>query len=449
MAVITLSPSPSPGSYTHQAVREKINEIIGQSNNNESNITPIQASVSALLAKDADSVVIVKSPSDLSGALDSTKVYVIDGFIDMGSTPITVPAGGLDIRGYGSSISRLYSSQLAFTLFVSQVGGCGTFKYESISISTDGVGSSVFALEALTGFESIECRDVIFLDCASLGYFDGFRQGLEMSTFRSGGKPELELRGEWLGGYRQDTALIRGVDPSMTGSIFKAGAGLELNSRFVSNVNADLSTSASFTDFSPSNFNGDSLMRIEGAEITRNGVSNAGDTTITPNITANDTVSLWSNNKGVPETHAGGLNQVTTEAANPIATQGVYEDVLGTFTSSAMVHFTSTSTSQMTHISSDPRDFTVMLDAVVDGTAGEQISIKIIMWDDSASTFNDVKVTTREILQLQGASDVAYFNMFAPVTLDDNDYVKLQIANNSSGASVTVKDGSALYVTAR
>ena len=46
-----------------------------------------------------DNTIIVKQASDLSGTLDSTKVYLIDGIIDMGAQSIEVPSGGLTIIG--------------------------------------------------------------------------------------------------------------------------------------------------------------------------------------------------------------------------------------------------------------------------------------------------------------------------------------------------------------
>ena len=69
--------------------------------------------------------VVVRSASDLSGILDSTKEYFIDGVVDMGSQSIEVPVGGLTLSGYNFNASRLISSAVGYTMFTSPVGGSG------------------------------------------------------------------------------------------------------------------------------------------------------------------------------------------------------------------------------------------------------------------------------------------------------------------------------------
>ena len=51
------------------------------------------------------STVFVRNASQLSGTLDSTKVYLIDGVVDMGALQIIVPQSGLSIHGLGFNIS--------------------------------------------------------------------------------------------------------------------------------------------------------------------------------------------------------------------------------------------------------------------------------------------------------------------------------------------------------
>lgn len=73
-------------------------------------------------APEKDGEIIVKTKEQLSGAIDSTKVYFIDGAIDMGDTEIEVPSGGMYINGHGYGISGLYSSSNNKTLFKTPAG---------------------------------------------------------------------------------------------------------------------------------------------------------------------------------------------------------------------------------------------------------------------------------------------------------------------------------------
>ena len=55
--------------------------------------------------------VVVTEASDLSGTLDHTKEYFIDGIVDMGSQSVEVPQGGLNLTGYNFHISKLISNE--------------------------------------------------------------------------------------------------------------------------------------------------------------------------------------------------------------------------------------------------------------------------------------------------------------------------------------------------
>ena len=148
----------------------------------------------------SDAIIRVKTASDF-GTIDSTKVYVIDGVVDMGSTIIEVPAGGINITGYTFDASKLISSVASHKMFVSAVGGSGNVLFTNIGIEVTGASAKVFDLVDVTGFNACEFNLVNFNNCTSLGVIDGYRQGLESGTGRFGGTPELELKGTWIGGY--------------------------------------------------------------------------------------------------------------------------------------------------------------------------------------------------------------------------------------------------------
>jgi hypothetical protein len=451
MAVDPLAPSPAPGAYTNNTARLKINEIASAVNTNELGIADLDSSVNKLLLSYLSSVVVVKSASDLAGELDSEKVYIIDGVIDFSGTgiSITVPVGGLSYEGLGGSVSKLKCSDDNYQMFVSPVGGCGNVEGLDCTIEVSGTGSSVYGLTGYTGNEAFEHRGMVWNNCSSMGYVDGFRQGLELNTVRFYGQPTLELRGVWSGGYRQSTSLVRFIDSAMTGPIFKAGAGLTFGSRFLTDINADLSTSAALFDFSAANFINTSSLLVSGASISRNGAQDASDVTTSPNIDKDSVKCLWKRNTGIADTHTGGRVTVSAESANPVAVQSVFEDISGTFTASGLVHFTNPAGGQLFHEGSAPRDYNAFTSVVVLGTQGVEVAIKAVKWNNSLASFEDVGTQVRQVNSFVGGNDVAFLDALFPVTLDKNDYLKLQIANNTSTSALTVQNGSSIYIDER
>ena len=264
-----------------------------------------------------DNRVMVKQASDFSGAIDSTKQYFIDGIIDMGSTSIEIPQGGLSITGYSFDLSKLISSAAAYTMFTSPVTGSGNVLGMDYAVEVTGLGSQVYDLVSDTGFEAFEFTRINYNDCSSLGSIDNYRQGLEIGTGRFGGKPELTLVGAWVGGYFIDTSIVRSlVDGAY--SLFSAGAGFSMASRFRSNQNVDLPASASFLDFSAANFVNPSTLQLDGCLITREGVFDATDTNIIPNVAASALVCEWMGNNGIDNTFTGGEAIVSTEVETTI-----------------------------------------------------------------------------------------------------------------------------------
>ena len=393
--------------------------------------------------------VVVTEAADLSGALDSTKEYFIDGIVDMGSQSITLPQGGLSLTGYNFDVSKLTSSAAGYTMFVSPVGGSGNLIGKDYAIEVTGAGSQVYNITSSEGFDAFEFARVNYNDCESLGSITNYRQGLEVGTGRFGGKPELELIGTWVGGYFIDTSIVRSLDDGAY-SLFKAGAGFTMASRFRSNQNIDLPASASFIDFSASNFTNPSTLQLMGAIVTRDGAFDATDANITPNVTEGELVSDWSNNNGMPNTFEGGSVGVTTEATTVIPTPNVFVDVNATlWTSADLQHFDSPSPGQLRHLGNTPREFKVIADFILDSSNGDDITLRVVRWDDSASTFITVLDQTREVNNFQGGRDAAFFNININTVLDTNDFIKLQVANVAATNDITAESDSYYIVEAR
>ena len=94
-----------------------------------------------------DSVIVVKTASDLSWTLDSTKLYLIDWVIDMWTTQITIPQWGLQLWGNWFNISKLISSEDSYTMFIDDWVYSWDFLFEELSIEVTGNFSKVFDLD--------------------------------------------------------------------------------------------------------------------------------------------------------------------------------------------------------------------------------------------------------------------------------------------------------------
>lgn len=404
----------------------------------------------------ADNQIIVTQSNvatTLGGTIDSTKLYLIDGIIDMGATQITVPTTGLTLSGYSFDISGLTSSENNYTMFISEtpVIGSGSVLGNDYHISVDGTSSKVYELYDATGFSAFEFIRVNYIDCTSLGDIHDYRQGLETGTGRFGGSPSLTLNGTWLGGYRITTSIVRSMSDVTTEPLFKEGTAFVMNSRFLTDINVDLGTLQPFCDFSNANFPNPSTLQIKGAIFTRDGLSTSDDTNVFPNILASELASDFKGNKGASNTHVGGNISIISEVTTSIGTTDTYETLNGTWLGLDMQHFDNPSAGQLRHLGQDPREFEISANLVIDGGAGDVVTVKFRKWDNSASAFIELDYTaqTRVINNLQGGRDVAYFTLFTGTTLDQNDYLYLQVKNESDTSDVTAELSSFFRIEER
>jgi len=382
------------------------------------------------------------------GVVDSSKVYLIDGIIDMTGVSVEIPAGGINIIGYTFDTSKLVSSDNSYDMFYSAVGGSGNVLANNVAFEASGTGSQVFNLTSATGFDAFEFTTVNFNNCTKIGTIDNYRQGLETGTGRFGGTPSLELVGSWLGGYFIDSSIVRSLTDGAY-SLYEAGAGFVMNSRFRSNQNIDLPASASFFDFSSSNFVNPSTVQLDGCIVSRNGVFDAEDANYTPNLLNTDLVSQWGNNNGIKNTFVSGKATLTTEVQTTINTVGVFETLAGTFTETDLAHFDSPVTGQLRHLGNNPREFTVIADFIIDGGSNDVVDLKLVKYDDSASQNVDIFTQRRQVNSLVGSRDVSFFNIVTNIELDQNDYVFWEVANETDTTNVTAELDSYFIVNPR
>jgi len=383
----------------------------------------------------------------LGGVIDSSKEYFIDGIIDLGTTEIIVPVGGINLRGFNFDLSGLTSSEDNYTMFKSETAliGSGNMLIVDLFMTSSGVGSKVYDLTDSDGFHAIELSKLNYIDCTSLGTIDGYRQGLETETGRFGGSPSLTLHGAWLGGYRVTTSIVRNLSALMTTSIFAEGTAFTMQSRFLTDINCDLPALASFLDFNDTNFPNPSTLELRDTIITRDGLTVPEDTNLTPNISSSNLSCSWKDNNGIPNTFVGGVATVTTEVLT-VLSFNVPSVLNGTFTNSDLQHFDSPSNGQLRHLGSNPREFTVNFDFVLEGGANDDYKIELVKNDGS-----DVVVyqQTRVINNLSGGRDVAYFTGLANVILAQNDYAFWQVTNLSDGSNCTLELDSTYSIQER
>jgi hypothetical protein len=395
--------------------------------------------------QNADSLIIVREAADF-GVIDSTKVYYIDGIIDMGTTSIEVPAGGISLHGSTFDVSQLISSEDNYTMFTAPIGGSGNVLAHDMSFTTSGTNSQVFALIDATGFNAIELSAVNFNNCTSLGYLDGYRQGLETGTGRFGGSPELEFRNAMVGGYRVDTSIVRSV--TVPTALFKAGSGLAYSGRFIIGINADLPATGALIDFAPSNINNDESLQLRGCRITRNGVINTADTTIHPNIDEDAVQSLWSDNVGVPNTVKYIRSNVTAEVETTISVIDTYYPLAGTFTVQEESHFDMPSNGEFRLLSGNGR-YQISGDLIIDGSPNNELDVRVTKSTDDGATWpTQIFHIRRQVNSLVGGRDVAFFPFNFITSLVDNDRIRLEIENKSGTANVTMELDSYIIVAA-
>jgi hypothetical protein len=318
-------------------------------------------------------------------------------------------------------------------------------------VSVTGTSSKVYELYDASGFNAFEFQRVNYIDCTSLGDIYDYRQGLESGTGRFGGSPSLTLHGIWLGGYRITTSIVRSMSDTTTEPIFKEGLLFEMRSRFLTDINCDLGDLQPLLDFQASNFPSSSTLQLKGCEITRGGNYNADDSNITPNIDRGALACFWKNNNGLPNTFVGGTNAIVSEETTIVSAGSTYYTLEGVFLGNGLQHFTASSDGKMTHIGVNPREFEITASLVLESTQNNSLTVRFRRWDNSANAFVDLDYTeqTRVVNNLQGGRDVAYFNINVGGVLDQDDFLQIQVKNNSGNNNVIAENGSFFRVQER
>tara|TARA_R110001599_G_scaffold92583_1_gene242237 strand:+ start:154 stop:1629 length:1476 start_codon:yes stop_codon:yes gene_type:complete len=382
----------------------------------------------------------------LGGIIDSTKEYFLDGVIDMGSTQITVPSGGVNIKGFDFNVSGLTSSENTYTMFTGATAG--DVLLFDFKIEVTGTGSKVFDLTNSSGLNAFEISRINFNGCTSLGELDGYRQGLETGTGRFGGTPNLIFSGTWLGGYFIDTSIVRSLTAGAY-SIYEVGTSFLMNSRFRSNQNIELPTTASFIDFARTNFANPNTLQLDNCIVSRNGIFDATDTSIIPNIDRGDVECYFKGNTGLFNTYVGGKVFVNSTVTTVVSATSTFYTLNGTWSYENLQHFDNPASGELRHLGVNPIEFNLVADLTLDSNSNDVLEVRLRKWNNSTSSFENFGNQVRQVNNLVGGRDVAFFTILESITLNQNDYVFLQVANNSDNTDITAEIGSFIRAEAR
>ena len=421
------------------------NAITNQLEQNILNISSNDDDIEALNSKVLDNQIIVKQASDLSGVLDSSKVYLIDGNINMGTTQIIVPQAGLFIRGLDYFVSSLYSTEDNYTMFVTPSGGfAGNLKISNCTLYTSGTNSRIFNLDNQGNFGAIEFQSVNIGDFSvqttEVGELTSYRQFRTDDCAFIRIADGLTFSGTWSGGFRLGDSIMLSI-PSGT-TLFKEGISLDFIGSSISDMNAiSVDNTTTVFNFQDSNFTRDEGFNLNGARFNIN--SNP-----VPNMTLASTKRYFRNCSGIENTFAGARWEITTQVTTPISV-GVLVKALGTTTYDDLVHFSQTTNNAPIYDSTIIKDFVIIGQLIVDGGANDEIDLVIRHWDNSASNYIDIRTFTRNISNVVGGLDIAYFNPYATVTLDKDDRVEVWIRNNNDNTNATLVEGSFIAINVR
>lgn len=382
----------------------------------------------------------VYSAADFDSPARDDVTYVVNGAIDMGSTSIVVGTGGLSIKGSAFKVSSLSSSEDSYTLLSG--AAAGDIEMSDLSFTASGASSKVFGITDHDGNSAIDITKVNFNGCTSLGYIDGYRQlfGSILGVFGCG--DGIEFIGSWAGGAKLTDLIVRGSGVDFY--LFRAGAGLTFGSRVFTDTNIDcpLGVTSGVSDLSPSNFTGDNQLQMTGAQVTRAGFIDASDAFYFPNINESDSESYWRGNVGIKNTIIGGYWQLSTESATTINTAGVFEKLVGTTIYSSLQHFTQTADNSLIYDSSVEREVDVTAVVEIQDVAGNDVALKLRVWDDSDGSYVDYASITKTIVNLPGAGGFASYTLIDRVTVNQDDRIELWVANESDTTNVTMRLGS-------
>ena len=382
------------------------------------------------------SVIYVTSRNQLIGNLKSDKVYLIDGVVDMQSTQIVVPAGGLNLIGGSLNTSRLQSSVDGYTMFIFDPASySGDLLINNMEVEVTGTGAEAFDLDNKENVGRISWNTLNFSSCTSLGTIKSYSQALAQNIGWRDCSDGIIVDGIWGGGWAILNSIVLGAD--FTGTLFKAGDSLIIGGSFRSNINIlklDVDSGA-FCDFAPSNITLDAGFTLSNVRV--NPLADA-----LPNMPSTSVKALIKDCVGLDNTYQGGSVTPNADSLITITTQDVYVQITGAVTLSDAYWFSVANTNGLKLDSSLPLDVRCAGILSFGGTTGAEIGIQLRKFVDADSAYTEIG--PEYIVSVFGGvvSSLASNASFSANTImNKDDRIEVWVRNKSNANNLTLKSG--------
>ncbi len=392
--------------------------------------------------------VIVTDPSGLTGAVQSNVAYYLNTPMDLGSGSITVPSGGMTIRGQGIDVTGI-TNDGTNPVFIGN--NAGNLFLENLTIAN----STAFGLTNASGLSTIECNAVNFAAQSSfgtpfngpvdLGEVTGFRQMLFTSAGFFANLDGLDFSGTWAGGVAILDSIVGGLPSGVT--LFKEGTSLSFEGSVRSNLNAlSIDNNASVFGFQASNFVQDGGFSLN--DFRTNTAANA-----IPNIAPSSVKANFKNCLGVANTYPGATWTVAAQATTTITVQGEYVKMAGTTTYANLAWFSGSVDNAAQKDTEQPLTVDVRGAPTFDLTTGfantDQIAVQVYKYDADAAIFEPI--SDPFVNTAQGGfliTNTPEITFFASTEMKNkNDRIEIWIANLTGIQNITVLPGGACIIS--
>lgn len=389
------------------------------------------------------SVVRVTSSKDLSGQIDSSVLYLIDGDVDMGADQIKVPEGGIVIHGLDFNVSSLTTSEDNHTLFIVDPAGAysGDVIMRDMAVTVSGTNSQVFDLDNDGNNNAVECTDFNFVNCTSLGELTAYRQGLwsEFAIVRC--SDGLTMSGTWSGGFAILTAIVVSAGVPFNGTILKEGTSLVVNGSIRADLNAlQLGGSGAISDLQPSNITNDAEFRMSGVRC------NPAATPF-PNMPSTSVKAVYSRCAGFRNTYIGGRWSVSSESGTSCSVADTYYKVGGASSYADLNHVSGTGDNLLTYLGEDEIGIRGDVTATFTAPNNAECVFSIRQWDESASGYIDLVETGQ--ITAAGTSKPLTVPIHAFGDFNQDDRLELWVKIVGGTGTVTLKQGGLVSIEER
>lgn len=392
----------------------------------------------------ANKIVYVTEATQLSGTLDSTVLYFLDGQIDMGTTSIVVPSTGLNIKGHGFGVSGLVSTEDSHTMFVTDgLTYSGDLFLTSMDIACSGTASQVFGLDNQENSNAIEWNTVNFLGCTSLGEITGYRQGLCRNIAWVSCDDGITMSGNWSGGWAVVDSIVVGAP--FAGVLFKAGTALVIGGSFRSNINilGIGGIGGEFCDFAPANITLDGGFALDG-------VRAPSGADVVPNMPASSTKARIKNCTGIQNTYPGAAHIPTADGLVSITTVDTLYQINNTVDIEEGYWFSTANTNGIQLDSSNYTEVNCSGTLSFSGANNKEVGIQLRKYDAALTSY--VNIGPEYVATLNGgtsATRAENVSFFATTGMSQNDRIEIWIKNRTNTNNITTIAGGQFQVFER